>query len=534
MTDPTTFPQFSIAVTVADDALTSRSQPVFLPLPYPAVQVAPPAGDWLADPELMVFSPSSVGVRAYQATFAEVDPTATELNEAGPPPPGLAADLALPASFKIPALRRIAAAETSGYKTEYGQVNALAAWLSGAAFSYSAAAPPVQGAASLLSFLTKTHSGVCVQSAYAMTVLTRLLGYPARLASGYTEGTRSGNSYVVTTEDSHAWAEVYFAGYGWIKFEATPGGGDGTAQSSNYQNLAAGTGHGLPPGVDTVGPTTGTAHGTTVPGTGIRKIIPDQGGADAGQPAGSAGTPWTAIALAVAAAIALACGVIAIVAPPAQRAPQAPPAEARRRRKPGLPAAAAVVAVAAIVALALYRLLSHTSGLDLGVGWATVGVAFGVAGAVVFVVPGVSRLARRRWRWLRARDDADRAHAAWREFRDDLQDLGVHYSPSEPPRTLADRVSAGLPEPARDAVRRLALAEERACYAARPSGSQTLMRDGAAARRGIAASAGRGSRWRARIFPASVMTMLADWAARIPDRLAALLPRRWTERRSHG
>jgi hypothetical protein len=236
----------------------------------------------------------------------------------------------------------------------------------------------------------------------------------------------------------------------------------------------------------------------------------------------------------VAAAIALACGVIAIVAPPAQRAPQAPPAEARRRRKPGLPAVAAVVAVAAIVALALYRLLSHTSGLYLGVGWATVGVAFGVAGAVAFVVPGVSRLARRRWRWLRARDDADRAHAAWREFRDDLQDLGVHYSQSEPPRTLADRVGAGLPEPARDAVRRLALAEERALYAARPSGSQALMRDGAAARRGIAASAGRGSRWRARIFPASVMTMLADWAARIPDRLAALLPRRWTERRSHG
>ena len=45
--------------------------------------------------------------------------------------------------------------------------------------------------------------------------------------------------------------------------------------------------------------------------------------------------------------------------------------------------------MAAIVALALYRLLSHTSGLDLGVGWATVGVAFGVAGAVVFVVPAV-------------------------------------------------------------------------------------------------------------------------------------------------
>ena len=535
LTNPAAFPQFSIAVNVADDALTSRSQPVFLTLPYPATHVATPPGDWRADPELMVFSPSSVSVGAYQATFAEVEPTAAELNRAVPPPSGLAADLALPASFKTPALRQIATAETAGFSTEYGKVNALAAWLSSSAFSYSAAAPPVQGAASLLSFLTKTHSGVCVQSAYAMTVLTRLLGYPARLASGYTEGTRSGNSYVVTTEDSHAWAEVYFSGYGWIKFEATPGGGDGTARSSSYQNLAAATGHGLPPGVNTVGPTPGTAQGTARSGSGLRKIIPDEGGSGAGQQAGSAGTPWTAVALAVAAAIALACGVIAIVAPPAQRALEGRPGDgARRRRPPGLPAAALVAAVAAIVALALYRLLSHTSGLDLGVGWATVGVAFGVAGAVVFVVPGVSRIARRRWRWLRARDDAGRAHAAWREFLDDLQDLGVHYSPSEPPRSLADRVGAGLPEPAREAVRRLALAEERACYAARPSGSQNLMRDGAAARRGIEASAGPGRRWRARIFPASAVTALADWAASIPDRLAALLPRRWTERRSQS
>jgi hypothetical protein len=42
----------------------------------------------------------------------------------------------------------------------------------------------------------------------------------------------------------------------------------------------------------------------------------------------------------------------------------------------------------------------------------------------------------------------------------------------------------------------------------------------------------RGSRWRARIFPVSVMTAAADSATRIPDRLAVLVSRRWTERRS--
>jgi len=141
----------------------------------------------------------------------------------------------------------------------------------------------------------------------------------------------------------------------------------------------------------------------------------------------------------------------------------------------------------------------------------------------------VGRIGIRRWRWLRAGDDASRAHAAWREFRDDLHDLGVGYASSEPPRTLADRITAGLSEPTGEAVRRLALAEERASYAARPSGSANLRKDAAAARRGIAASVRRGSRWRARIFPSSVMTAVADGATRIPDRLTALVSRRWTE-----
>jgi hypothetical protein len=193
---------------------------------------------------------------------------------------------------------------------------------------------------------------------------------------------------------------------------------------------------------------------------------------------------------------------------------------------------ALVVAAAAIVALALYRLLAHTSAVNLGAGWTTVGIAFGAAVAFVFVAPAMIRIGVRRWRWLRAGDDAHRAHVAWREFRDDLHDLGMGYSPSEPPRTLADRVSTGLPERPREAVRRLALAEERASYAARPSGSANLKRDGAAARRGVAASVRRSTRWRARIFPVSVLTAVADAAGRIPDWLASLVWRRWSERRS--
>ena len=284
-----------------------------------------------------------------------------------------------------------------------------------------------------------------------MTVLTRLLGIPARMAGGFTGGTHlSGSSYVVKTDDAHAWAEVYFSGYGWTKFEATPGGGDGSARAGTYQSGASGGSFVPPPPLPgSIGSSPGaTATASAGPG-GSTKLIPNGGGSGGNVPIKSAGTPWAAVALAIVAAIALAGGVIAIVAPPAHRALSAhAPDVARRRRPAGLTSVVLVVAAAAIVALALYRLLAHTSGLDLRAGWATVGIAFGAACALVFVAPSVGRIGIRRWRWLRAGDDASRAHAAWREFRDDLHDLGVGYASSEPPRTLADRITAGLSEPA--------------------------------------------------------------------------------------
>ncbi len=539
LNDEASYPQFKVSVNVAGGALTDKTAPSFLAVPYPATQVSTPPGIWLVDSKLMVYSQyPGVDVQSYQATSVDVDPTTDQLSTAPRPPSDLQADLALPASYKnLAELTRIARAQTTGQTTEFGKVNALAAWLSSPLFTYNSAAPPVNSAASLLRFLATGHQGVCVQAAYAMTVLTRLLGIPARLAGGFTGGSRvSGSTYQVKSDDAHAWAEVYFSGYGWLKFEATPAGGDGSARPNSYQTGTSTGGLGAPtPVPGSIGSSTGPTKAEPTARGQANKLLGGDGGSGGGLPGKSAGTPWAAIALAILAAIALACGVIAIVAPPAHRMRSAHvPDGARRRRPVSLTSVALVVAAAAIVALALYRLLAHTSGLNVGAGWATVGIAFGAAGVFVFVAPGVIRFGVRRWRWLRAGDDAQRAHIAWREFRDDLHDLGVGYTPSEPPRTLADRVIAGLPEPSREAVRRLALAEERASYAARPSASANLKRDLATARRGIAASVRRSSRWRARIFPASVMTAVADGAARIPDRLAALVSRRWTERGSIG
>jgi len=66
------------------------------------------------------------------------------------------------------------------------------------------------------------HKGYCNYFATSMTVMARLLGMPARMVVGYTNGTKDPNhpnQWIVRGKDAHAWTQIYFAGYGWVNFE---------------------------------------------------------------------------------------------------------------------------------------------------------------------------------------------------------------------------------------------------------------------------------------------------------------------------
>jgi transglutaminase-like putative cysteine protease len=429
LTDLSAAEQVTTTVTTNPDFPGSDTRPAVLPLPYPAIRVTVP-GRWEAARDLTVYSlASSLAGLTYSVVSYAIDPSSAQL--AAVPPltmsPGLAADLQVPSSYQTAALTQLVRQRTAGQATEGGKVIALASWLSAPPFRYSLSVAPSSTPAGLLSFLTTGRTGYCVQYASAMTLLTRLLGIPARLVTGYTAGTpgKSGR-YRVSTTDAHAWTEVYFPTLGWIRFEPTPGGAGGTASTPNYMSASAGSAVSNPSEPD--------AQATT--GLGSPSAGP--------------------------------------------RPSRLPPADSRRDgqaatgRPGGAPWVAAVLAVTGAIILAL-------------------------------LVPAALRVTRRRWRWARASSDAARARAAWHELRDDLADYGLAGRPGEPPRALADRVSAGLPEPAGAAVQRLALAEERASYSRRPSAARHLRRDSDTARRGLAAAAGRGTRWRARLFPASLM-----------------------------
>jgi len=83
-----------------------------------------------------------------------------------------------------------------------------------------ASQPPEQDF--VTTFLLQTKEGYCTYFASAMTVLCRMVGLPARYVEGYVALPDENGHAIVTGEDGHAWTEVYFSGFGWLTFDATP------------------------------------------------------------------------------------------------------------------------------------------------------------------------------------------------------------------------------------------------------------------------------------------------------------------------
>jgi len=76
----------------------------------------------------------------------------------------------------------------------------------------------------LPAFLFRDRIGYCQQFSGAMALMLRMVGVPARVATGFAPGTplSSGRGFEVTDLDAHSWVEVYFNGIGWVPFDPTP------------------------------------------------------------------------------------------------------------------------------------------------------------------------------------------------------------------------------------------------------------------------------------------------------------------------
>ncbi|MDP9430877.1 MAG: DUF3488 and transglutaminase-like domain-containing protein, partial [Actinomycetota bacterium] len=200
----------------------------FLPLLYApeSVDVSQPE-QWRFDPATgTVFGRDvSTAGQTWSVAAVEPRPTPEELAAAAPLPrelPLVQRYTALP--DLDPSVDELVATLTAGARTPYERVQAVYGHFTDPAndYEYSLSTAPGTSGDDLADFL-RLRQGYCEQYAGAMAALVRAAGVPARVVLGYTPGTtQPDGSRLVTSDDAHAWVEVYFDGLGWVPYDPTP------------------------------------------------------------------------------------------------------------------------------------------------------------------------------------------------------------------------------------------------------------------------------------------------------------------------
>jgi transglutaminase-like putative cysteine protease len=213
---------------------------VLLPVPYPAEDVTGLEGTWLFQRmgQTIKAEHGDTQGQTYAVKSLTIEPTAKQMRQlvtvVGP---SLKPFVALPS--KMPAIIADTARKvTSNSPTDYDKALALQKYLRDGDFTYSTTAPVAHGydgnGVDVIAAFLKQKQGYCVHFSSTMAVMARTLGIPSRVAVGYAPGKILGSSggktvYQNTSDDLHAWTELYFQGAGWIGFEPTPGVGSPTA-----------------------------------------------------------------------------------------------------------------------------------------------------------------------------------------------------------------------------------------------------------------------------------------------------------------
>ncbi|MCM3885609.1 transglutaminase family protein [Frankia sp. R82] len=194
--------------------------------------------------------------------------------------PADARDRALPATVP-PVLRNLATIATAGGSSPYQRAALLRQYLR-ANFVFDPTAPAGHSLAQIAHFLEQTGRGTSEQFATVFVLAARLLGLPARLVVGFSApGPDPSVPRTVHGADALAWAEIHFAGAGWLPFFPTPMAGD--VRGAAVAGAAQGESMAQAELVNAVlGVTVAVPSGGAVPGTDPRPrpISPSPGWSD--------------------------------------------------------------------------------------------------------------------------------------------------------------------------------------------------------------------------------------------------------------
>jgi len=308
---------------VVDQVFRAETNAQVMPAAWKPISVSGNSGTLVNGDGSLGTSETIDNGTSYRVTSAVPVASPAELNETGQSYPERIEDTytQLPESTPDRVARRTARL-TQNARTPYETAATIERWLeSNREYSLDVRKPEGSIADA---FLFEMDAGYCTYYATTMVTMLRTQGIPARMAVGYTPGERvAEDRWVVRGLNAHAWVEVYFEEYGWIRFDPTPASDRESAEQTRIeiareQNLtgvdtnatggsewtptptitpeplstnstANGSNQSLstPAGPESVTPPPGAIRGTgsnqTFNGTNVTTTAPTTGGGDSGR-----------------------------------------------------------------------------------------------------------------------------------------------------------------------------------------------------------------------------------------------------------
>lgn len=295
-------------------------------------------------------------------------------------------------------------------------------------FKYKLETAPATDENAMADFLFHGKRGYCEQYASTMAVMLRSLDIPSRVAVGFTTGERDGSRRTISTQDAHAWVEVYFPEVGWVSFDPTPLN-DGRAFTPEYlRDESSGS-------ESSTSDSEGSQDRQREQAEHDRDHLATPEGQDT-RPTTRVGvfpahaSAWTGWACAVLAVLALAMTTAMVLL---RRHVDRPPTDTTKPPQRTITRLAAWLPTITVASWSLVVLLA---------GWQVhwlVGVTFATLGLGAMTPAAVRETqVRRRLHTMTAGTNAPRA--AWRELRDECGDRGLIITPGDTLRSIAERI----------------------------------------------------------------------------------------------
>ncbi len=134
-------------------------------------------------------------------------------------------------------MRTLSASITKGLTYDYEKAEAIEAFFNGGSFTYDLAYRAPTDSDTPEFFVNESRRGSCSDFATAYCLLAKAAGLNVHYVEGFNSGEiQAAGVYSISTENAHAFPEVYIAGAGWVIYEPTVSGGNAGSEKTSGTN----------------------------------------------------------------------------------------------------------------------------------------------------------------------------------------------------------------------------------------------------------------------------------------------------------